>query len=133
MQRLALGLNHETAELLRAHGLSSPQFNILRILRGAVGEGQAGLAAAQIGERLVTHAPDLTRLLDRMALQGFVVRERQGGDRRVVTTSITGKGLSLLADLDAPVASLHQRQLGHLGPERLRALLSLLEAVQPHI
>lgn len=123
-------MQHETAELLKRHGLSAPQFNILRILRGAVGEGRDGLAAAQIGARLLAYAPDLTRLLDRMVLQGLVLRERQGGDRRVVTTSITEKGLSLLAAIDVPMAALHQKQLGHLGPERLSALLLLLGAAQ---
>ncbi len=127
---MALRLQHETAELLKPYGLSAPQFNILRILRGAVREGRAGLGAAQIGERLLAYAPDLTRLLDRMALQGLVVRERQGADRRVVTTSITEKGLALLAALDTPMTILHQKQFGHLGPERLGALLALLGAVQ---
>lgn len=131
LQRVALELHHEAADLLKAHGLSSPQFNILRILRGAAGETRAGLATAQIGERLVAHAPDLTRLLDRMEGQDLIVRERERGDRRVVTISITAKGLALLAEIDAPMAALHARQLEHLGPERLNALLELLERVQP--
>lgn len=129
LQRVALGLQHETSEMLKSYDLSAPQFNILRILRGAAGEGRSGLAAAQIGERLLAYAPDLTRLLDRMVLRGLVVRERQGRDRRVVTTSITEKGLALLAALDAPLAALHQKQLSHLGPERLNALLLLLGAL----
>ncbi len=129
LQRLALTLSYDVAELFKAHGLSAPQFNILRILRGAAGDG-SGLACSEIGERLLAHAPDLTRLLDRMALQGLVVRERERGDRRVVKTCITNKGLSLLADLDTPLADLHLRQLGHLGGARLEALKELLEAAQ---
>lgn len=100
-------------------------------MRGAGGDGEhSGLACSEIGDRLLAHAPDLTRLLDRMALQGFVVRERGSGDRRVVKTRITDKGLSLLAALDAPLADLHLRQLGHLGGARLEALKALLEAAQ---
>lgn len=132
LQRLALTLSYDVAELFKAHGLSAPQFNILRILRGAAQDGtRAGLACSEIGERLLAHAPDLTRLLDRMALQGLVVRERGSGDRRVVKTRITDRGLSVLADLDAPLAELHLRQLGHLGRERLEALKELLEAAHP--
>ena len=129
MQRLTYSLHQDSVELLKAFGLSSPQYNILRILRGA-GPSRPGLAAAEIGARLLAHAPDLTRLLDRMALQGLVVRARRSGDRRVVTRSITDKGLVLLGTLDAPLTALHERQLAHLGPERLTALLALLEAVQ---
>lgn len=129
LQRLALTLGYDAAELFKAFELSAPQFNILRILRGAAESGAAeGLACGEIGERLLAHAPDLTRLLDRMALQGLVVRERGNSDRRVVKTRITKQGLELLAELDAPLAELHIRQLGHLGNERLEALKTLLAA-----
>lgn len=129
LQRLALTLSYDVAELFRTHGLSAPQVNVLRILRGAAQGGEhQGLACGEIGERLLAHAPDLTRLLDRLALQGLVVRERGSGDRRVVKTRITELGLAVLAELDAPLADLHVRQLGHLGSERLEALKGLLEA-----
>lgn len=133
LQRLALALNQEVADLLKTRGLSAPQFNILRILRGArvEPEGETGLACSEIGARLLTHAPDLTRLLDRMAAQCLVVRARTPNDRRVVAARITDKGLALLAELDAPLTALHTEQLGHLGPERLAALKALLEAARP--
>ena len=133
LQQLVVSFNHDIAELLRAHGLSAPQFNILRILRGSLHEGASRLAAGEIGARLLAHAPDLTRLLDRMAAQGLIVRAREAGDRRVVTARITDKGLALLAALDVPLADLHKGHLGHLGPERLRALKDLLETARnPH-
>lgn len=132
LQRLALTFAYDAAELFRTRDLSAPQFNILRILRGAAESGaREGLACGEIGERLLAHAPDLTRLLDRMALQGLVVRARGSSDRRVVKTQITEQGLALLAELDAPLAELHLRQLGHLGSERLAELKTLLELAHP--
>lgn len=134
LQRVALSLSYDAAEFFRAHHLSAPQFNILRILRGAAERGaREGLACGEIGERLLAHAPDLTRLLDRMALQGLVVRTRGSSDRRVVKTQITERGLVVLAELDAPLLELHRRQLGHLGEERLGALQTLLEYAQSPI
>jgi len=56
-----------------------------------------------------------------------VTRAREGRDRRVITTRITAEGLRLIVELDAPIAQLHQRQLGHMGKQRLRALIRLLE------
>jgi len=128
VQRLAMTFAFDAAELFKTFELSAPQFNILRILRGAEeGGAREGLACSEIGERLLAHAPDLTRLLDRMALQGLVVRARGSSDRRVVKTQITDRGLAVLAELDAPLTNLHIRQLGHLGHERLEALKTLLE------
>lgn len=136
LQRLSVSLNHEAAELFKEHSLSTPQFNILRILRGAAGENaehtaeHPGLSAHDIGERLLVHAPDLTRLLDRMSTQGLVTRCRTTADRRVVTTRLTAKGLELLAELDAPLKALHTRQFSSLDETQLRALLGLLEAAR---
>jgi DNA-binding MarR family transcriptional regulator len=124
IQRLASELVQGSAELLKAHGLTGAQYNVLRILRGA---GRDGLACSGIGDRLVARDPDMTRLLDRMEKSGFVERARASDDRRVVTTRITAKGLAVVAKIDAPMAELHKRQLGHLGRARLKELLSLLE------
>ena len=111
-------------ELLKPHGLTPSQYNVLRILRGA---GPAGLACREIGARMLTRDPDMTRLLDRLETRGLVVRARDTKDRRVVLTRIAAAGLKLLKDLDAPVAGLHRNQLQHMGAADLRRLAALLE------
>ncbi len=139
LQRLTALLNYEAAESFKAHGLSAPQFNILRILRGAAGgdaenpAAHPGLSAHDIGERLLVHAPDLTRLLNRMSLQGLVTRCRATADRRVVTTRLTDKGRDLLAELDAPLEALHARQFEGLDKAQLQTLLELLGAAHTHL
>jgi DNA-binding MarR family transcriptional regulator len=112
------------AERLKPQGLSPTQYNVLRILRGAEPEG---LACRGIGERMISRDPDVTRLLDRLEDRGLVARTRGREDRRVVTTRITDDGLRILGKLEAPIADLHARQLGHLGAARLRTLIDLLE------
>ncbi|WP_216320454.1 MarR family winged helix-turn-helix transcriptional regulator [Deinococcus aestuarii] len=129
LQRLAADLGHQTAELLKGADLSPAQFNVLRILRGA---GEGGLTCGEIGERLITHDSDVTRLLDRLEKQELVTRVRSTQDRRVVLTCITGRGRAILADLDQPLAELHRAQLGHLGSQRLRQLLGLLGEASAH-
>lgn len=121
----ALARGHD--ELLKTAGLSVAQYNVLRILRGASATGDTGLRCAEVGDRLITRDPDVTRLLDRLEKQALIVRARSEEDRRVVTTRITQKGLALLAELDDPIEALHKRQLGHLTPGTLRALCGLLE------
>lgn len=128
LQRLASDLTQGITEVLKAAGLSGPQYNVLRILRGA---GPEGLSCSEIAARLITRDPDITRLLDRLETRDLVARFRESEDRRVVTTRITAAGQELLASLDEPVDAVHQRQLGHLGQDRLGTLLELLRAVSP--
>ncbi len=123
IERTAAILSHAVADALRPYGITPTQYNVLRILRGA---GEQGLCRNEVRDRLVAQVPDVTRLLDRMEEMGFVDRERAAADRRMVFTRITRKGIQLLARLDAPVARLHQRQLGHLGAAKLRTLIRLL-------
>ncbi len=120
-------LGQEAEQLLKAAGLTGAQYNVLRILRGAE---PSGLACRAIGERMISHDPDMTRLLDRMEKRGLITRERQSDDRRVVKTRITAQGLSLLKTFDQPVYDLHKRQFRHMSATRLKILYDLLEEVR---
>lgn len=109
--------------VLKAADISRTQYNVLRILRGT----PEGLACSEIGNRMISRDPDITRLLARLEKRGLVSRCRTTKDRRMVLTRITEAGLALLAQLDAPVLETHNLLLGHLGPDRLRTLLELLD------
>jgi DNA-binding MarR family transcriptional regulator len=117
-------------ELFEAHGLTAQQYNALRLLRGSHPQRLPTLAVAA---RLVSRAPDITRLLDRLAERGLVDRERPPDNRRVVLIGITGAGLELLRQLDGPVRECGRRQLGHLKPKELAVLIRLLRRARgPH-
>ena len=116
-------LTRELVPVLKAEELSMTQYNVLRILRGA----PQGLPCGEIGNRMITRDPDITRLLDRLEKRSFISRSREERDRRTVVTRITPEGLKLLAQLDEPVRQAHRQQLGHLGRERLRHLCDLLQ------
>jgi DNA-binding MarR family transcriptional regulator len=108
--------------VLKTEDLSSTQYNVLRILRGA-GDG---LPCGEIASRMITRDPDITRLLDRMEKRSLISRCRETKDRRMVMARITPEGLKVLARLDEPVQAAHRKQLGHLGKQRLRELAELL-------
>lgn len=120
--RTADVLSRGLAHVLKNEDLSSNQYNVLRILRGA----PEGLACGEIANRMITRDPDITRLLDRLEKRELISRRRETKDRRMVLTRITPAGLKLLAELDEPVQNAHREQLGHLGKERLKALTELL-------
>jgi DNA-binding MarR family transcriptional regulator len=121
-------LSQQAEQLMKEHSLTGTQYNVLRILRGAE---PAGLPCKGIGDRMISHDPDMTRLLDRMEKRGLITRERQVNDRRVVRTRITGNGLDILKKLDAPVLELHRRQFRNLAAARLKNLATALEEVIP--
>jgi DNA-binding MarR family transcriptional regulator len=124
LQRTASLLLQSLGRELKGHDLTPAQYNTLRILRGA---GPDALTCGEIGERLVSPGPDVTRLLDRLEQVGLVTRLRDPEDRRVVRARITEKGLDLLETLDEPVGRMLARLLGNLGQERLRTFVTLLD------
>ena len=123
IERTAAVLGHAFAERLKPYGITSTQYNVLRILRGA---GQDGLCRNEVRDRLIAQVPDVTRLLDRLEDAGLIARERSTTDRRLVATHITAAGLALLEKLDAPVFEMHRELLGHMSEEQLRTLIDLL-------
>ena len=96
-------------------------------------EHPAALPTLVLAGKLVSHAPDITRLVDRLEQRGLVARRRLADNRRVVQVGITEAGLARLKQLDQPVRDCHQKQLGHLSHSQLQSLIELLRvARQPH-
>jgi DNA-binding MarR family transcriptional regulator len=126
--RASVRLNADVDTLLAEHGLTEPQFNALRIVRGA---GPKGLPVRQIADRLITRQPDVTRLVDRLDEAGLVTRRRCEDDRRVVYVLLTPKARTLLAKLDGPVDALHRVQFAGLTKGELRELTGVLGKVCP--
>lgn len=125
--RTAEALSQQVEKLLRASGLSGTQYNVLRILRGA---GPGGLTCGETGERMVTHDPDITRLLDRLEKRKLITRARDARDRRVVTARITRQGLRLLEELNEPLARLQRKLFGRMSKQDLKKLSLLLESAR---
>lgn len=118
---------------LREHAdLTHAQYNVLRILRGA---GDEGLGAGEIGARLVTRSPDVTRLVDRLLERKLVRRKRDAQDRRCVRVQITAAGREQVGRLDEVARELHGGPLQGLGPERLalvrEVLGEILDRIEP--
>lgn len=117
-------------ELFARYELAPQQYNALRLLRG---EGGRKLATLALAARLVSRAPDITRLLDKLEERGLIERERPADNRRMVLVGLTSNGRALLAELDRQVCECHERQLGHLSQPQLRELVALLQmARRPH-
>jgi DNA-binding MarR family transcriptional regulator len=127
VRRTEAALREHLDQVLKPHGISVTQYNVLRILRGA---GRGGLCRNEIRDRLVDRMPDVTRLLDRMEDTGWITRTRSTEDRRQVSTELTKSGRDLVDSLDGPVAAEHERRLAHMTKTQLRTLIELLSVVR---
>jgi DNA-binding MarR family transcriptional regulator len=125
--RTADVMRRRLAPVVEPHGITLQQYNVLRILRGAGGEG---LPTLDIASRMIEQAPGITRLLDRLEAKGLVRRERCPRDRRQVLVWISDAGRRLLADLDQPVETADAAVLGDLGDRELATLVRLLDRVR---
>jgi DNA-binding MarR family transcriptional regulator len=117
-------------ELFSKFDLTPQQYNVLRLLRR---EYPGSVRTLDLAARLVSRAPDITRMLDKLEGRGLITRDRPADNRRVVDVEITRAGIDLLSKLRDPVRECHALQLGHLSRKDLEALIDLLQAARsPH-
>ncbi|MBY0504459.1 MAG: MarR family transcriptional regulator [Bryobacteraceae bacterium] len=107
-----------------SHGLTHTQYNVLRILRGVYPEGHP---RCEVAERLVTRAPDVTRLLDRLERQGLIERGWSKENRRLSIAKITFKGLALLKEVDPDVKAVEDETVGKLSVSDQNALARMCD------
>jgi DNA-binding MarR family transcriptional regulator len=124
LMRTADCLHRILERRIRAWGITSTQYNVLRILRGSQPQG---LTCSAIGDRMITAEPDITRLLARLKALKFIRQQRDRRDRRVVWTQISPAGLALLKETDPVVQNFPKELLGHLEAGQLADLIQLLE------
>ncbi len=117
-------------ELFARYDLTPQQYNALRLLRAARPDT---LRTQDLAARLVSRAPDTTRLLVKLADRRLIERNRPAANRREVRVGITAAGVALLHEMQEPLRDCHARQLGHLSRAQLRDLTALLRAARlPH-
>lgn len=120
-------LEEHFAALLKEFDLSTPQFNVLRILRGQKGK-PASLACIQ--ERMVDRSSNTTRLVDKLIKKALVSRRICPANRRKVEIEITSAGLELLEDLDPLTAAANAKNTATLTTTELETLNTLLDKLR---
>ena len=125
--RTAALIDHWIGEQLKQFGITGPQHNVLRILRGA---GEKGLCGREIGERMVARVPDVPRMLERMEAQKLITRERDQEDRRHVTARISQKGLDLLKRMEPVIDQAEREHFKQVDPKVIQNLIEGLALVR---
>jgi len=125
--RTAAVIDHHLGEALKPYKITTTQYNLLRILRGA---GKNGLCGRDVAERLISRVPDVSRLLDRTEDLKLISRKRDPADRRHVTARITDKGLALLERVTPELEVVERQRFGRLDPAILDGLIAALDDVR---
>jgi DNA-binding MarR family transcriptional regulator len=108
------------------HGITHTQYNVLRILRGVHPEGHP---RGEIVKRLITRAPDVTRLLDRLEKQELIERTWSKENRRLSIAKITRKGLDLLKKIDPDIRRIQSDTTGRLSSSESSELARMCETM----
>jgi DNA-binding MarR family transcriptional regulator len=129
LMRTAHLLRREVDAVCDGEGITSQQYNVLRILRGA----RAPLPTMEIAERMVEPSCGITRLISALEQKELIKREQWPGDRRQMLCQITPAGLRLLERLDEPMNQLDDKTTGTLSPDQIESLLEALGEIREHI
>jgi len=120
-------LNYLFLQSLKKHGLTEPQYNILRVLRGFRSEGPSSIGFLK--ERMLDKSSDVSRLVDKLYEKGYVERAENPLDRRQKNIEITEKGLALL-DAMHECEKKAETLLDNLTPEEVKELNRLLNKIR---
>jgi len=116
---------HQT-EIFRHYGVTLPQFNILRILRG---QHPKPASINLLIERMLDKTSNASRIVDRLETKGLVTRTPSVHDRRTVDVTISAAGLDLLQQLDEKAHELNGG-LNNLTPEEAEELNRILDKIR---
>ena len=113
--------------LLKPHGLTEPQYNVLRILRGQQG---ASMNLYEIGDRMVHPTSNVSRIIDKLLEKGWVERKACEENRRRVDITITTEGLKLLETVQPVLDQGFRSIIAKLNEQQARELSDSLELVR---
>ncbi len=109
---------------LRPYGLTSPQYNILRILNGSYPNG---LSVLDIKSRMLDRSSNVSRLVEKLRLHALVERVPHTDDRRMVVVSISEAGKKMLADIHQSQSMEDKLPGYHLSESEAMELAHLLD------
>ena len=113
------------ARSLRPHGLTGPQYNIMRILNGSYPKG---LSVLDIKSRMLDRSSNVSRLVEKLRISGLVDRLPHNSDRRMVVVTISDMGKKVLEEIELPTTRKDKDDPGYkMSDAELLELAHLLD------
>ncbi len=124
-------LRKSGGRLLRGHGLTDAQFNVLMLLHH---QGERGrMSQIRLGRLLLVNRSNVTGLVDRMERDSLVRREDDPGDRRVNLVALTEKGREVLEKAMVDYYPMLEKMMDGLDSDERGVLMGLLGRVRVHL
>ena len=117
-----------TRPSLREHGLSDPQWRVLRVL-GEHSDEAAGVETGRVAREAYLLGPSLTGVLTRMARDGLIERQRCPNDARRTVVRATAQGLAKVQALSQTIEAHYAWLEQELGKKNLKAMYELLDGL----
>ncbi|MDG1145400.1 MAG: MarR family transcriptional regulator [Flavobacteriales bacterium] len=113
-------------KFIKPFGVSSQQYNVLRILRG---QFPNSISSGDLHSRMIHKMSNASRLVDKLVEKGYVIRVVNANDKRNILVSITDLGLRLVIDLDKEVAAFQKTSI-NLPSSKLKDLNLILDELR---
>ncbi len=106
-------------DLVESHGITGAQYGVLRCISDA---GPEGLMLSDLSKRLLVTCGNITGVVDRMEQAGYLRRERQSDDRRVVRALLTNEGETLFRKIRPEYQGLVRDLMADLSPAEIEGI-----------
>ncbi|WP_337873030.1 MarR family transcriptional regulator [Ignavibacterium sp.] len=113
-------------DVFHRYGLTMPQYNVLRILKGNYPEGYS---RCELISRMVEPAPDVTRIVDRLVKEKLADRYYSEEDKRLSLTRITENGIELLNKIKPDIDAINNLISSKLTKSEKKKLSEMLEKI----
>jgi len=111
---------------LKPLGLSQAKWLVLLHLS----RGGDAMIQKELAERIGIEGPTLVGLLDRMARDGWLVRQESSEDRRSKTVHLTDKSHEILRQIKNVAAQLRRELLAGMSSDELSQCAQVLERIR---
>ena len=120
-------ITDSVSQELKVFGASEPQYNVLRILSDHISEP---VTVQEITNGMVQRSSNVTRIVDKLLVNGYVKRKECSSNRRKMDISITDEGLSFLKKLDKKIHAFHYPMMDNLSGKETDALRNLIKKLK---
>ncbi|MGM0431717.1 MAG: MarR family winged helix-turn-helix transcriptional regulator [Spirochaetota bacterium] len=124
LRKITRGIDLHSQQLVKVHGLTGPQLLVLKELAD-----DPSMTPSQLAKRLSISQATITTMLDRLAKNGYLRRNRDTFDKRKVHIELQDKGLEIIRQSPSVLQEDFVKAFSNLSDWEQTQILSSLQRV----